>query len=167
MPRKMERITPAEYARRRGLHSSTVYNAIREGRCPREPDGTIRVDIADRLWPEVAHKTGVKVQTVESSGGESVTLNEARTRKALAEAESKELKLAQQRGELVAIEDVARVYYGILRKLRNRLRAIPGRISALVVAEPDVGEVRRMLSGEIDDALRMVDLDDEEGGGDG
>lgn len=61
----------------------------------------------------------------------TVTLDEARTRKALAEAELAELEVAGARGEVVAIADYEAALGRILDRLCARLRAVPVRLAHL------------------------------------
>lgn len=58
----------------------------------------------------------------------TVSLDEARTRKALAEAELAEIELAQARGEVVALADYEAALARILDRLAARLRALPVRL---------------------------------------
>lgn len=59
----------------------------------------------------------------------TVSLDEARTRKALAEAELAEMDLATKRGELVATADFEAALGTILDRLTARLRAMPVRLA--------------------------------------
>lgn len=53
-------------------------------------------------------------------------------RKAQAEAEAKELVLAQKRGELVAVEDIARTQLAFARRIRDALLDVPSSVQACV-----------------------------------
>jgi predicted XRE-type DNA-binding protein len=64
------------------------------------------------------------------------TLTFQKTRKTKADAERVELRLAQEKGELIAKEDVLGVYYTILVTLKNSILATPDRI---------VGEVQAVI----------------------
>jgi phage terminase Nu1 subunit (DNA packaging protein) len=61
----------------------------------------------------------------------TLTLDEARTRKALAEAEMVEIEVAKARSEVVSVEDTAKVIGTILDRLCSRLRALPVRLAHL------------------------------------
>jgi phage terminase Nu1 subunit (DNA packaging protein) len=61
----------------------------------------------------------------------TMSLDEARTRKALAEAELAELDVAKARGEFVAIADYEVALARVLDRLTARLRAMPVRLSHL------------------------------------
>lgn len=61
----------------------------------------------------------------------TMTLDDARTRKALAEAEMVEIEVARARGEVVSVEDSAKVLGTVLDRLTARLRALPVRLAHL------------------------------------
>ncbi len=61
----------------------------------------------------------------------TVSLDEARTRKALAEAELAEMELAVRRGDFVAVSDYESALARVLDRLMARLRAMPVRLSHL------------------------------------
>lgn len=60
-----------------------------------------------------------------------VTLDEARTRKALAEAELAELEVAKARGAFVSVADYESALARVLDRLMARLRSLPVRLSHL------------------------------------
>ena len=129
------------------------------------------IDVAatDRAWEEMATpRANTSHGNVDPLGavlaraeGQSPTanLNAERARKMKADADLAELRLAQKRGDVIAVEDVAREQFGVLRTLRNRLRAIPSRESALLFELPDVHALRHRLGQLIDEALSMADED--------
>jgi phage terminase Nu1 subunit (DNA packaging protein) len=61
----------------------------------------------------------------------TVTLDQARTRKALADAEIAELDLAKARGEVVPLADYGAALATVLDRLTARLRALPVRFAHL------------------------------------
>jgi phage terminase Nu1 subunit (DNA packaging protein) len=61
----------------------------------------------------------------------TVSLDEARTRKALAEAELAEMDLAVRRGDLVGVSDYEAALARVLDRLMARLRAMPVRLAHL------------------------------------
>lgn len=157
----------AEYATHRGCVERTVYRAIEQGRCPTLPGPGRRIPVAraDREWPvRGRHRSAMTVPvdapiSSESGAGEvveEITLHEAKTRKEVAAAQLAELKLAKERGDLLDLESIERIWYETLRRLRNRLQAIPNRVAATLAVETDVRAVRRVLSEQIEEALRAV-----------
>jgi phage terminase Nu1 subunit (DNA packaging protein) len=78
----------------------------------------------------------------------TVSLDEARTRKALAEAELAELEVAKSRGEFVAVADYEKALARILDQEMARLRALSVRLAHLgpeVEAAVET-EVERMVN---------------------
>lgn len=59
-------------------------------------------------------------------------LLDARTRRAVAEAERMEMKLAQERGELIILAEAEAVWGRVVRTLRNGVLALPTRLRALL-----------------------------------
>lgn len=81
-------------------------------------------------WPGFARwREQQLVDQAKREASPSVSLDEARTRKALAEAELAELEVAKSRGEFVAVADYEAALARILDRLTARLRAMPVRLS--------------------------------------
>lgn len=72
------------------------------------------------------------------------------------QAKLAELDYRQRAGELVVAADVALAHTRAARTLRDRVRAIPDRLSAQLAAETDPHRCRSLLVGEIDQALGDV-----------
>jgi hypothetical protein len=95
----------------------------------------------------------------------SVTLDEARTRKALAEAELAELEVAEARGTVVAVADYEAALGRVLDRLCARLRAVPVRLAHLgpeveAVAEAEAEKIVEELHAWDEDVVEApVDLD--------
>lgn len=80
-------------------------------------------------WPAFARwREQQMVETARREASPTVSLDEARTRKALAEAELAEIELAKARGEVVALSDYEAALGRILDRLSARLRALPVRL---------------------------------------
>lgn len=80
-------------------------------------------------WPGFARwREQQMVDTARREASPTVSLDEARTRKALAEAELAEIELAKARGEVVALADYEAALARILDRLAARLRALPVRL---------------------------------------
>lgn len=70
-----------------------------------------------------------EAEKAKKEAAPTVSLDEARTRKALAEAELAELDVAKSRGEFVAVTEYETALARILDRLTARLRAMPVRLS--------------------------------------
>ena len=100
----------------------------------KRPGAPVRVD-GTRVWVQAAaflrwREKELVLQAIKELTP-TVSLDEARTRKALAEAEMVEIEVAKARGEVVSIEDSAKVIGTVLDRLTARLRALPVRLAHL------------------------------------
>lgn len=83
-------------------------------------------------WPAFARwREQELVKQAKAEVAPTVSLDEARTRKALAEAELAEMELAVRRGDFVAVSDYEAALARVLDRLMARLRAMPVRLSHL------------------------------------
>jgi hypothetical protein len=136
------------YARHRGVTLSTVQKAIAEGRITRGKDGKLNVQEADRDWTANTRPT--------ADGDATNTLAEANRRKALADAELKELELAERRGELVPLE-VHRVRVeALVSRLNATVRGLRGRWAPHVIGIESAQEAQIRLGPLINELLREL-----------
>lgn len=149
-----------------GVHPSQVSRALESGRI-KLVSGTDKIDADQAAldWernndshntkginqsvPSIGKKRSVgKVRPVsdlsidahdddEDDDGDDKSLNAQKIRKTKADAERVELKLAQERGELIAKDDVLVVYFTFLVALKNGIMAIPERIVGSIRAAVD------------------------------
>lgn len=84
----------------------------------------------------------------------TASLNREKARKMKADAHLAELKLAEKRGEMIQVREVAQVQFALLREVRNKLRAIPARHAAQL-AQLDQHALRHRLVAIIDEALTI------------
>jgi len=110
--------------------------------------GTVRGDtLAEWVASYCAH---LREQAGARSGA---GLTAARARKAAAEAEIRELDLAERRGELLRRDEALATWQGIVATARQRLRAVPSRVAPQLLAMADVPAIHQLLLDEIDLAL--------------
>lgn len=172
-----------EYARHRGDAPNAVRKAEQSGRIAkaviRDADGTfVGIDWrqADELW---AHNTDgdqaarAKSAAPSSAAGAATAagadatpadrdphgLQQARATTAQYQARQAELDYLRSIGALVSTEDLKTVGARRYRALRDRLRAIPDRVSATLAAEREQAQVHATLAKEIDRVL--YELSDE------
>ena len=100
----------------------------------KRPGAPVRVD-GTRVWVQAAAFIRWRERELVAQAMKdlmpTVSLDEARTRKALAEAEMVEIEVAKARGEVVSVEDTAKVIGTVLDRLTARLRALPVRLAHL------------------------------------
>ena len=137
--------------KRRGLVGGSVQAvsmAVRTGRIHTTPDGKIDPRAADRDW-----LANSRVRVVHSkNGGDMVYL------RARAEGEVYRARLAKQAYEqrqnvLIQRDQVEANAFAKGRILRDNLLNLPGRLAAIIAAEPDAGKIHALLTTELRGAL--------------
>jgi hypothetical protein len=147
-----------------------VLKAIRSGRIQRRPDGKIDSDLADLDWvantnPDkpknsvtgepkrrrAADEPSAPIFSHKSNGSGRITGGYAAARaiRESFEARLKQLEFEVRQGKLVNAEEVRHAAFNCARRTRDLLLAIPDRLGAMLAAESDVKECRRILTEEI------------------
>ncbi len=168
---KVELISQAEYARRRGVAKSAVAKAVAEGRISLI-DGKVDPHVADIQWERntraraaSGHASGHvsnSGQDLIDAAGDVVTptpsaaaapqappdgYSAARTRREHAEAATAEIQLAKLRGELCSTQDVARGGFEAARELRDALESsvnpLAAELASLTTAASCAAVLRR------------------------
>lgn len=146
------------YARHRGVSHVAVMRAIKAGRVPVEPDGTIEVAKADAAWlrstdpakatakPKAAENLrpvgdaalGSVRETLKEQGlpaGSNVTFVQARTAHEIARAHLARLRLQRMKGELVDRARATSLIFRLAREERDAWINWPARVAALIAAD--------------------------------
>lgn len=199
MSRKKQRLSVAEYAKRRGVSDQAVRNAIKAGRikhgAKRNDEGRFEIDpeVADQEWASNTDPTKVRKQTQPKptqakpnpsqtqpkptapdadalegpfAEGEIEILDrvEAEKRTASYKAHLAEIELLTARGLVVPVEeaiaDIEAAVAAEYTAVRQRLLAIPARISKAVSLMESEAEVRRALDAAITEALCELTADE-------
>jgi len=97
----------------------------------------------------------LKDMAVQSAVGndELISADEAKKRKLIAEANLKEIELAQKRGEVVDLSEMQRELAAQMIELRASMRRVPERCVLRLVGEKNESKIKKVLLSEIDDAL--------------
>lgn len=141
------RLKRIELSRLTGYSETTVDGWIRTG-CPRRPDGRYALSAVVRWLAE---------ERIASNAA-----NPERSRLLRAQAKRQELRLSRESGEVVAVEDALDYLEAVVTALREKLLAMPDRISPHIVAANDLREVKTILSGHVEAMLRdMASIDPE------
>lgn len=157
--RDSSEISAADVAKRLEITPQAV------GIWTKRPGAPVRVDGA-RVWcrwPEFARwREQEMIRQAVKEVTPTATLDEARTRKAIAEAELAEMEVGKARGELVSIEDYEKALGRVLDRLMARLRSLPVRLAHLgdtaeVAIEVEVERVVKELHNFDDDVLDEPD----------
>jgi phage terminase Nu1 subunit (DNA packaging protein) len=93
---------------------------------------------------------------IEKKGDEFSGLNEQRLRGLRASAETRELELAQKKGELVKLCDVQRVWGDLILMTKARLLSIPPRLAIDVLGESSRVMMQAKIERAIKDALTQL-----------
>lgn len=147
------------YARHRGVSHVAVMRAIKAGRVPAEPDGTIDQTKADAAWerstdpgrsrakpkttseklrPIAEAAVGSVRETLKEQGlpaGGSVTFVQARTAHEIAKAHLARLRLQRMKGELIDRARTTAMVFRLAREERDTWINWPARVAALMASE--------------------------------
>ena len=129
------------------LSRSSFYRLIETGVIPKSDNGEyILGEVVESYWRNQFDTEGLKA---------------AQTRLTTAQAELKELELAEQRGELHRASAIAKVWADNVLNAKKKLLAIPTKIPPMLVGQ-DVQTIRKKLEQEIKESLReLADYDRE------
>lgn len=158
-------MTQADYARHRGCSREAVRKAVDSGRITTfGPDKLIDRDLADVQWKRNTRArvdSGSPAQAaavpagviVAHEVGASVSYDEARRRRELAEASISEMKQAEMEGVLIRADAVRSAWAAKITGARDALLQIPSRIAPVLAATADLVEVTQILEEELRRAL--------------
>jgi hypothetical protein len=178
---KVNLITQKEYATRRGCSAVAVHKAVKAGRISLI-DGLIDPDVADIQWAKNSRaRIGSKPMPAEQPGEESTRLDSGdllspdpasqperpdtpppddyttwRGRREAADAELAELRLAEQRRDLISVAAVEGVWSAMLASAREHLLQVRARLAPVLAAESDVFKIEQMLEAEHRKALETL-----------
>lgn len=123
------------------LSRSSFYRLIETGVIPKSDNGEyILGEVVESYWRNQFDTEGLKA---------------AQTRLTTAQAELKELELAEQRGELHRASAIAKVWADNVLNAKKKLLAIPTKIPPMLVGQ-DVQTIRKRLEDEIKESLREL-----------
>lgn len=151
-------VSPAEYARRRGVSRQSVYQGIAAGRIPLATgDGRgKRIDPAeaDAAWPEFSDDVGGG--RPKADGSPAVALpqkgNAHRDGRGLRiEYQGKLAKLAfeKQSGKLIDASEVEQSAFLVARTVRDAMLNIPDRVAHMLAGQTDAKAIHQTLTAEI------------------
>ena len=135
------RVTPSEAAAFLQVSERTFYRLVETGVIPKAGDGEyILGEVVESYWRNQFDTEGLKA---------------AQTRLTTAQAELKELELAEQRGELHRASAIAKVWADNVLNAKKKLLAIATKIPPMLVGQ-DVQTIRKRLEDEIKESLREL-----------
>jgi hypothetical protein len=165
---KVNLMTQAEYARHRGCSRVAVGKAAKAGRISLV-NGLIDPIVADMQWkansrarvsahaePEQGTLLNTSAPGTPADLAPTDGYTGSRNRREAAEAELAELRLAEEKGELIRVEAVKGALGVLFAGTRDALLQIPARLAALLAAESVPAAVQTMLHAEIHQALQQL-----------
>ncbi|MBM3744853.1 MAG: hypothetical protein FJW34_03530 [Acidobacteria bacterium] len=176
-----DRMTPAGYARARGLNRSTVSRQIRAGVITLDPDGRLDPAAADgaraanldptRGGKRKAEASPERVRAEAESAGRTAqrlpagaSLATARREREILKAKREGLALEREAKALVAVQEVRDALDALFVRFRTRALAIPPRIAERLAAESRPAACHEILLNEIERALNELAKPAELGG---
>lgn len=178
---KVTLMTQAQYAEHRGVSRVAVHKAIKDERIS-TIDGKIDPAVADIQWAANSRARAPSSQAAAAAasarpdggsrlaavtpdpgdpgvGGMFETPDDygvSRARREAAEAELAELRLAEQRGNLIQVKAVETVLSTALAGMREHLLQVSSRLAPLLANESDGFKVQALLDTEINQALQQL-----------
>jgi phage terminase Nu1 subunit (DNA packaging protein) len=163
-----ERVSLAEYGRRRGVSAEAVRRAIQSGRLreavTRDAKGNPKIDpeIANGEWEaNTSDNRGWHAQenakkTADADMKVSGSLNQSRAIKEAYLARLAKLEFEERSGKLISADDVKHQAFKVARTVRDSILNLPDRVAAQLAAETDPGAVHLILTEELRKALEEL-----------
>jgi len=133
------------------MSRKTFDGLVSKGIISKQPAGKYDFDVAREEY--ILHVR--EVAAGRSKAGE-LDLQEERARLAKEQADAKEMENAVERGDLVYIEDVAKMFELQLNKVRMKLLAVPTKVAPEAHIAATVKEVQSLMAAEIVEALNEL-----------
>lgn len=163
----------AKHRKQLGLSGGTlaaVQKALASERITKGSDGKIDFERADRDWEQNLNRkkrTVSRLKKVLSNEQEKDSLSkredtdlgsflEAQKKHEWLKVEKEELELRRRRGELLERSEAKDSWGKLLRTFTNRMLYIPGRISRRLALSSNERECRKIIEGEIKQALTAL-----------
>jgi hypothetical protein len=163
---KVNLITQAEYAKRRGCSGAAVSHAVKAGRISLI-DGKIDPTAADAQWAKNSRvragtgKAKAPVADGDTAGDDASQPGaddywKSRSRREAAEAELAEIELAEKNGSVIQVKAVEAVWAQAMGATREHLLQIRARLAPLLASETDPFKVEQLLEEEHSRALQLL-----------
>lgn len=154
MPNEMEALELEDIASLLGVSERMVRNYIKDNNLPCRQDGRKRLFV----WNEVREwYVAYRIDLAGSRGslapqipvnGDNESLEEAILRKTKAEADIKELQLAEMRKQVASIEDVEKVLTSANLATKTQIEALPSKLAIQLIGIDDQGKIHGIIQRE-------------------
>lgn len=131
-----------------GLTKQRVHQLVAEG-LPRELRGKYDLEKSAR-WYIRYLQAAIEKKAIPLEGDELVSEQRERVRKMRLEADLKEIELARERAQLVAVQDVEKEMADLVLTTKARIMAVPPRLAPELLGETS----RVMAQAKIEKALK-------------
>jgi phage terminase Nu1 subunit (DNA packaging protein) len=145
---KMPLINVKQIAKLMNLTPRRVQQLAKEG-LPREAKGKYDASKAMQFYIRYLQKA-LEQKATPDGDGKYTALTGERTRTMRADAELKEIQVAEKRRDLVAVSDVKKALLDLVHMTKARVLATPAQIAAEVTGETS----RIIVQGKIDKKLK-------------
>ena len=135
-----------------GITERWVHRLVEAG-MPRASHGKYDLHLCFRWYIRFLQGAVRKRSLFSEEAGEK-SLTQEKIRLLSAEADLKEIELAKQRGQLVAVDDVEKEVTELVLTTKARLMAIPARLAAEVIGETTRVSVQVKIEKHIKEVLR-------------
>lgn len=144
----MARISPTEYARRKGIANQYIFKLIKEGRLKKGKDGKLDEAKADAAIAATSEPSRADLKKHAASGnGHGGRIYEAYTKSRAEEKEYaarlKRLQYLAKRGDLIPAAKVRQQAYEVAHLIQQRLLILPDRV-ARIFGSSDPEKIRRV-----------------------
>lgn len=159
-------MSPRYYARLKGLHPNTIYQAVKDGRLSyitKQGRNFIDADVADqefaalKILEDAPPEDKIDPLTISESDipapNDRMTVVHARALREEFKARQEHLDYQRRKGELIPRTDVDAAAFECARILREQISSIPDRICAELAAETDPQKVHFVLSEALNKIL--------------
>jgi hypothetical protein len=147
-------ITPFELARVLRLSEQELVGLTKQGVLHRTTEKRKGRERIVYPWRECVGNYIEHILSADQQSRKDYQSEKAMTQKII--RTQKELELAKLRGELIERKRVVLIMTNLLTALKNHIRAIPARVSRLVLGLTSFGQIHDVLQSDVDRALREV-----------
>jgi phage terminase Nu1 subunit (DNA packaging protein) len=135
-----------------GISERWVHRLVEAG-MPRRSHGEYDLLVCFRWYVRFLQRA-VRKRSIFTDDYRESSLSQERLRLVRAEADLKQLQLAKEQGEFVALTDVEKAMTGLILSTKARLLAVPARAASELLALNSRAEAETRLEMHIKEALR-------------
>ena len=158
-------LTPGKYAARLGISIGTLQAASKRLHMPWQPGmAAVDVELQDAAW-QAAFRRGAVKSPIPGGGDDDVEgggeLEAAKLRKAKADADFVELKVAKLQGNLIPVDEVSKAWVGITAGFDAMLDGLPAKLAARLGGDKreTMRVVRDVVRRERDGLAQRIEAD--------